>query len=70
MDLILKYTGTTIHKELKYWNVDFVPRKGDDVYFEPLSSYMMVKDILVDYSFYDGKSEAQVTVYLEHINYA
>lgn len=65
MDLILKYSGTTIYKEITYWNVDFIPRKGDSVYFEPLSRYMQIKDIGVDYSFSDGKSTAQITAKLD-----
>lgn len=70
MDLILKYNGTTIYKEIAYPNVDFIPRKGDNVYFEPMSRYMVVNNIVVDYMQFDDKNKAQVTVYLEHINYA
>lgn len=70
MDLILKYTGTTIYEEIKLVNVDFIPRKGDTVLFRPLSVFMRVKEIVVDYMQFDDKSEAEVTVYLEHKQYA
>lgn len=70
MDLILKYSGTTIYEEIKLVNADFVPRKGDKVLFSPLGIYMNVKEIVVDYMQFDDKSEAQVTVYLEHKKYA
>lgn len=70
MDLILKYTGTTIYEEIKLVNVDFIPRKGDTVLFRPLGVFMCVKEIVVDYMQFDDKSEAEVTVYLEYEQYA
>ena len=33
--------------------------------FEPMSRYMMIKDIVVDYSFSDGKGTAQITAELD-----
>lgn len=65
MNLILEYSGKTIYKKITYNDVDFIPRKGDTVWFSEMSMNMVVDKISVDYVLKDGKNKAEITAILK-----